>query len=621
MGLINCKIVGEIVLEQTPGVGDIAPYELYITPDDGYVIAAKDLTDNTLDTFSSYVNGIIDFGDTGKLEMVDTITAYGTDNQVKITVNLYPGYSIEEDTTITIDVDGAAYLTPLITRKAILNDRFSTTLTGIQADSSFLPDATPHSVAFALEPGVTVESTLVYNTPSVVGPPMVGVPGQNSAYKRHLFTFTGNEGYETKLATVTLQVGEFVNPFLTLSDVPYSLENPEMGYFIGDVLTGHQLTNTTPNDSGVNQMRSEQLLGISSDGSLPITTFVFVEGVRSIRLQFDLFATPSGATMSIGGVSSGILQSFTDITTHPVLATIPVAVNKLSISNITTSLGSLPNGSFNVIPSSGITLNDTPIVKVYGTPGARFKVELVESRVVEGLSNNRATNDGAVDYFGGIIPDMPVGLAIIPKNGIYSFKMPTIASHTGTGWKEFEMKVTAEPGTTIGPRAVKVGGKSTNIGLSKSTVTNTFYQYPKVNIEFEVVLPSGLGEYEDTYTSDDQLPNFGGTGSGKYGVPMMPPSSDSRLPDSTRTINFEIRLKKLGGAFSLSETFSKSHFVATERDNKDLVRFSKLKARIGRGLSDTTSTAATIFGTIKCNRFGFVNQTYTLDLSKILTFA
>jgi len=620
MGLINCKIVGEIIVEQTPGVGDIAPYELYIIPDDGYVIAAKDFTDNTLDTFSSYVNGIIDFGDTGKLEMVDTITAYGTDNQVKITVNLYPGYSIEEDTTITIDVDGASYLTPLITRKAILNDRFSTTLTGAQVDGSFA-DTTPHSIAFTLEPGITVESTLVYNTPSVVGPPMVGITGQNSAYKRHLFTFTGNEGYETKLATVTLQVGEFVNPFLTLSDVPYSLENPEMGYFIGDVITGHQLTNTTPNDSGVNQMRSEQLLGISSDGSLPITTFAFVEGVRAIRLQFDLFATPSGATMSIGGVSSGILQSFTDITTFPTLGTVPEPVNRLSISNITTSLGSLPNGSFNVIPSSGITLNDTPIVKVYGTPGARFKVELVESRVVEGLSNNRATNTGAVDYFGGIIPDMPVGLAIIPKNGIYSFKMPTIASHTGTGWKEFEMKVTAEPGTTIGPRAVKVGGKSTNIGLSKSTVTNTFYQYPKVNIEFEVVLPSGLGEYEDTYTSDDQLPNFGGTGSGKYGVPMMPPSSDSRLPDSTRTINFEIRLKKLGGAFSLSETFSKSHFAATERDNKDLVRFSKLKARIGAGLSDTTSTAATIFGTIKCDRFGFVNQTYTLDLSKILTFA
>ena len=104
MGLINCKIVGEIIVEQTPGVGDIAPYELYIIPDDDYVIAASDFTDNTFDTFSSYVNGIIDFGDTGKLEMVDTVIAYGTDNRVKITVNLYPDYSIAEDTTITIDI-------------------------------------------------------------------------------------------------------------------------------------------------------------------------------------------------------------------------------------------------------------------------------------------------------------------------------------------------------------------------------------------------------------------------------------------------------------------------------------------------------------------------------------
>ena len=584
MGLINCKIVGEIIVEQTPGVGDIAPYELYIIPDDDYVIAASDFTDNTFDTFSSYVNGIIDFGDTGKLEMVDTVIAYGTDNRVKITVNLYPDYSIAEDTTITIDIDGTALIVPKVDWTLRLADLINPLGTN------------PYTLTIVPETDINMSAT---QTLGDLGDP--DIPAWMSTANYRDFTARSVVDVEIKIATGIVQAAAQITSG--------SYEN--LAFYInyqggGDNLNIYNIAFLGLTGSG---FRLEV-----DESSSELAEFEGV-GEQYVKQKFYIFYKPSSANPidTIDFCRLNAVESLATAFVDP--------LRQLVVSNITTNLGSLPSGSFNVIPSSGITLSDTPIVKVYGTPGARFKVELVESRVVEGLSNNRATNDGAVDYFGGIIPDMPVGLAIIPKNGIYSFKMPTITSHTGTGWKEFEMKVTAEPGTTIGPRAVKVGGKSTNIGLSKSTVTNTFYQYPKVNIEFEVTLPTDLGAYEGVYTSDNQLPNFGGTGSGKYGIPMMPPSSDSRLPDSTRTINFEIRLKKLGGAFSLSETFSKSHFVATERDNKDLVSFSKLKARIGAGLSDTTSTAATIFGTIKCNRFGFVNQTYTLDLSKILTFA
>lgn len=581
MGLINCKIVGEIVLEQTPGVGDIASYELYIEPDDGHVIAAQDFTDNTFDTFSSYVNGIIDFGDTGKLEMVDTVAAYGTDNKVKITVNLYPDYSIAEDTTITIDIDGTAFFEAPVDWTLRLADLINPLVTN------------PYTFTIVPETDINMSAT---QTLGDLGDSSI----PDSMYSNNYRDFTARSvvDVEIKIATGIVQAA-------------VHLTNPATyGFYIR--YNGAAALNAI-NMAHVGLTGSGFRLEVDESSS-ELAEFEEV-GEKYVKQQFDLFYKPSSANPidAIDFCRLNVIKSLATAFVDP--------LRQLVVSNITTNLGSLPSGSFNVIPSSGITLSDTPIVKVYGTPGARFKVELVESRVVEGLSDNRSTNTGAVDYFGGIIPDMPVGLAIVPKNGVYSFKMPTIASHTGTGWKEFEMKVTAEPGTTIGPRAVKVGGKSTNIGLSKSTVTNKFYQYPKVNIEFEVVLPDALGAYEGVYTSDNQLPNFGGTGSGKYGVPMMPPSSDSRLPDSTRTINFEIRLRKLGGAFSLSETFSKSHFVATEIGNRDLVSFSKLKARIGAGLSDTTSTAATVFGTIKCDRFGFVNQTYTLDLSKILTFA
>ena len=122
-----------------------------------------------------------------------------------------------------------------------------------------------------------------------------------------------------------------------------------------------------------------------------------------------------------------------------------------------------------------------------------------------------------------------------------------------------------------------------------------------------------------TYTHSDynisSIPNFGGSGSNKTGVPLTPPRT-------ARTINFEIRITKTGGAFSLntSNTFSKSDFVATLSGNRDIVRFYNLKARIGEGLTDTTVTFATITGSIRCTRFGYQNQVYTLDLSKIFTF-
>ena len=69
---------------------------------------------------------------------------------------------------------------------------------------------------------------------------------------------------------------------------------------------------------------------------------------------------------------------------------------------------------------------------------------------------------------------MPSGIVVIPRSGIYTFKMPNIAAFTTTGWKEFEMKITASNGTIIKSSAIKTGGTSSNIETSSSIVTNKF---------------------------------------------------------------------------------------------------------------------------------------------------
>ena len=125
------------------------------------------------------------------------------------------------------------------------------------------------------------------------------------------------------------------------------------------------------------------------------------------------------------------------------------------------------------------------------------------------------------------------------------------------------------------------------------------------------------------------------------GVPLMPPSSNAKLPSTTRVVKFEIRIKNItGGSFSFNtsnitdvtnsagtithRTFDESQFVASVLDNEDIVSFSNLKAYIGEGTSDVSGDASnffTITGTIRCKRFGYQSQTYTIDLSELFNFA
>jgi len=581
MALINCKVVEESLIAQTPGESGIAAYELFIEPDDGYSLAAADFTDNTYETFSSYVQGIIDFGSEGKLLLTDTTIPYTTDNKVKITINLHPNYSITEDTTITVDIDGEAVIDPSIPVSVFVLDEVSNEIYG---DSSI-----------TLENGVTLDDSILTTPYHLLG------------WTKHIFTYTGTIGTETKLATIILKA---TNPNMA-SSINYLQPAPGGTIYprpwIRTLPVGFNVVHTPVPDIG------------SSDEA--VDTLI---GVKPIEKYFELWYTPQ-ADMDNASPSNGMYI-------HAIVETTEPANRSLSITNITTNLSGLSNGSFNVIPYSGITVSNPPVVKVHGEPGAKFKVEFKESKVVENVSTGRSTITGGNSYFDGIIPNMPTGTIVIPRSGVYSFSMPLVDSFTTTGWKEFEMKITAGVGTTIKSSAVKTGGTSINIGENGSVVTNKFYQYPKVNIAFvSGALPAGWG-YTTGYEGTTQLLlDFGGSSS-RYGVVSKPPSSNPRLPNTTRVYNFEVRVTDIG-TFSLntdntkaiigatSNSFSRSLFVATEKNNRDSVSFSNLKAHIGQGLSDSDNNFATITGTIRCNKFGLGNQVYTIDLSEIFNFA
>ena len=591
MALKNCEIVSAVTSEQTAGAGNIESYELFIVPKEGFLVAAKDFTDNTYDTFGSAVQGIIDFGDTGKLILTDTTTAYAPDNQVKITVNLYPEYSITENTTLTIDIDGEASKAPGKSIYIHLFENFSNNANG--------------TLSITLESGVTTTNVAT----TVFG-----------GYKRHQFVYTGEEGVKTKVATLI---------FKATQDTSTTQVNVVKSTVSGSdfLLSDYENQGWTFEYTAFPNFGSNDVSADTEDGEKVIEKYVelFYEPQPNVD-YINPTSADAGFTNMVNAANFFDVASFNE-------------VRSFQITDVTTNLKDLPSGSSNVIPDTGITSSNPPIVKVHGTPGSTFKIEFRESRVVDGGDTSRSTVVGANDFFNGEIPNMPEGFVKIPSSGVYLFKMPEVASFTTSGFKEFEMKITGGPNTIIKSSAVKTGGTSTGINAEGAVVINKFFQYPKVNITFAAAaLPSGIA-YTTGFDATTQLTGFGGTGSNKTGIPLMPPSSNAKLPSTTRVVKFEIRVTDVG-TFSFDSnnitdvtnsagtithrTFDESQFVASTLDNEDIVTFSNLKAYIGEGTSDVSGDANdffTITGTIRCKRFGKQNQTYTIDLSELFNFA
>ena len=595
MALVNCKIVEDVTADQLYGVNGISSYELFIKPDEGYYLAAKDFTDYTFEEYGSAVQGIIDFGSDGKLELTDTTTPYADDNEVKVTVNFYPTYSITEDTIIEIDIDGQAYATEPVERTIYIYEGVSTVFGSYNTGTAQV----------ITEPGV-VEGNL---TQTFEGP-------WNQNLVKHPLTFSGLVGTEIKIATIILNA---------VQDSDVSTVHYLEPKFWALVTGGNWSTSDLTGDGVRLEYTEHPSIG---DEDVSIST---ENGEEAQQKYFEVFYTPTEVEPT--GVD-------TYIASKVIQANAPVRSGV--ITDVTTDLGSLPSGSFNVIPDSGITSSNPPIVRVFGTPGSTFKIEFRESRVVDGADTSRSIVTGANDFFNGEIPNMPEGFVTIPSSGVYLFKMPEVASFTTSGWKEFEMKITGGVNTIVKPSVVKTGGTSTGINAKGAIVVNKFFQYPKVNITFAAAtLPTNWNYTHSSYNATTQLTGFGGSGSNKTGVPLMPPSSNAKLPSTTRVVKFEIRVKNItGGAFSFDtsnitdvtnsagvithRTFDESQFVASALDNKDVVSFSNLKAYIGEGTSDVSGDADdffTITGTIRCKRFGYQDQTYTIDLSELFNFA
>ena len=108
MELVNCELVEDVSFQQTPGVDDIGDYVLYIKPDTGYTVAASDFTDYTAATFPT--QGSLSHNEIfASIELFD-FPATGGDNWVKVVVDFVDTYSIDVDTTLSIDIGGDARL-------------------------------------------------------------------------------------------------------------------------------------------------------------------------------------------------------------------------------------------------------------------------------------------------------------------------------------------------------------------------------------------------------------------------------------------------------------------------------------------------------------------------------
>jgi len=286
------------------------------------------------------------------------------------------------------------------------------------------------------------------------------------------------------------------------------------------------------------------------------------------------------------------------------------------IDDIDFGLDQFNLGSTNIIPADGINSDNTKVAIIKGTPGASFSISLQETSVVENVISRSLLPTNS--FFGGLIPEMPKGVVVIPASGEYKFKLPNVSSYSGSGYKEFELTVNALGRTTIGLSNRFTKSFTTSPNQLGSTFVTTINQYAKVGISIAAVKHSG-STYVSSYNVSD-ITSVGILGSAKTGIALSNVISNNLPTANSDTQEFEIRITK-SGTFSIADnyTFDSSSFVPTIENNGDAVVFSDLTADIGSGLSDGTNNNdfANITGRITYEKFGKYTQTYTVDLTKI----
>jgi hypothetical protein len=98
MALTNCTInSASRTVDINQPLGNEPDVDLFITPDQGYLVSADDFANNTVADFR--INSIL---------LVNSTSAYAEDNKVKVIIDLKDAFEPSGDENIVIDIDGKA---------------------------------------------------------------------------------------------------------------------------------------------------------------------------------------------------------------------------------------------------------------------------------------------------------------------------------------------------------------------------------------------------------------------------------------------------------------------------------------------------------------------------------
>ena len=628
--LLNCQIVPDVEATQTAGGSNINNYELYITPDEGFTVSAADFSDNTEITFPESIGTIV-----LPIILEDTISPHHPVNKVKINVDFEDNWVMpSSDYEVDIDISGSAQILGLKKftlaiwdRVKLYNPDHVNTTWSLGGGDNYLGISLNNETATTSVSNLSVASASLY----VYYVDVEGLPGSL-----------------VSVAKVTAESDSDIDasigfPFMSLNNTPPRPDVGLAGQVNGDASTYWAYNNdTSPNP---------QEIEVSSAGTIKHNKFsgdIIYKIPENPDFDYD-GGNADGAidenytiTIDIRNATDAIYPAILDeeggseeesddggiIYTGTIDPNVPGGGKPTGyINNVITNFDRLPgsNGN-NIIPSSGIS-GKGPYVSILGDSGAEFSIQFKETKVVE-VVTGRSLGTGVLDTFGNLVQDMPEGIVKISSKGSYSFFFPEVTALADGSYKEFDMIITAEGSTSMRKSVMNsfVESRFQNGLAIGSILTNKFYQYDEVNTQLLATKDSNWTFTHVDY--DSPVSVIGGTGSNKTGIALGNINDMYWIPETDKIVNFEIRVTRTGGTFSLKlneEDLEDSSVVLTtlvERNQDDTV-IANLQPFIGEGTSDTVldfNDFATLTGSITYSKFGKQDQVYTIDLEKIFSW-
>ena len=641
--LLNCQIVPDVEATQTAGGSNINNYELYITPDEGFTVSAADFSDNTEITFPESIGTIV-----LPIILEDTISPHHPVNKVKINVDFEDNWVMpSSDYEVDIDISGSAQIlglkkfTVAIWDKIKYNnpDHVNTTWSQGGGDIYYT--------------GYSINATSI--PPPAVAPIVSNITIGNETLRIYYVDVEGLPGSIVSLAKVVAQSESDIDeadgfPFMTLNGTVEP--KPDVNFLV-NYTNGNNYTNwdyndvTSPNPNPIevssagtikhNRFSGDILYKIPEDyinmNSIPGYNGNNVGGQidENYAIEISIRSASDANYPEIPDEEGGSEEESDDggiITTGTINPAVPGDGKPTGyINNVITNFDRLPgsNGN-NIIPSSGIS-GKGPYVSILGDPGAEFSIQFKETKVVEAVTG-RSLGTGVLDTFGNLVQDMPEGIVKISSKGSYSFFFPEVTALADGSYKEFDMIITAEGSTSMRKSVMNsfIESRFQNGLAIGSILINKFYQYDEVNTQLLATKDSNWTFTHVDY--DSPVSVIGGTGSNKTGIALGNINDMYWIPETDKIVNFEIRVTRTGGTFSLKlneEDLEDSSVVLTtlvERNQDDTV-IANLQPFIGEGTSDASGDAndfATLTGNITYSKFGKQDQVYTIDLEKIFSW-